>query len=53
MACHLFGSKPLPAGLLGTNRSEIQTGILHHFYLKMNLKLLFAKMVAILSREMS
>ena len=49
MACHLFGSKPLPAGLLETNRSEI----LHHFYLKMNLKLLFAKMVAILSREMS
>ena len=51
MACHLFGTKPLSKpnagllaiGLLGTNFSEIRTGILSISFKKMHLKMLSVK----------
>ena len=55
MACHLFGAKPLPAGLLssgllGTNFNEIRIGILSFSFKKMHSKLSSDKVAAILFR---
>ena len=56
MACCLFCAKPLPEPMLaycqlGTNFSEIWIGILSFSIKKRHLKLLSAKMAAILSKE--